>query len=1194
MADALQASFASGEVSPSLYGRVDLTRYRTALRTCKNFMTVPQGGAANRPGTVYVGRAKIASKKARLIPFEYNTEQSYCLEMGDLYFRIVKDGGHVLEPSVAINDITQANPGVVTTGASHGFANGDWVYIDADVAGMIEVRTKTYQASAVTATTLAFQDLDGNNVDTTGFGTYISGGTVARLKTVTTPYLEAELPTLKFIQAADVMTVTHGNHAPREITRGGLGHHDFSMSVIAFAPSIAAPTGLGISQDWQVEIKNLVLTAATHIRVDFQAVQDVALNFSVGQRIWIENVGGTVELNGKWFLVSRIAPSSAVFWMYIINTNGSDLDGTAMTPYTSGGNVYTKEKLKYRITSVDDKTGEESLSSADLVLDHANELSKQGIDLSLDPVAGSTPVRTKPVTQYNVYKNKNGIFGYIGSTPGSIKNEDYLTVLAITTATPGVVTTFAAHGFKNGDKVFFTGSLGMTMVNGQTYLAAAVTSLTFELRNFIGTDVVTSGTFTADLKTISDITQDPSGGVVTTSVAHGYSKNDAIYIAVVLGMTEVNDKLFGVGTVLSTTTFVLTDFDGKPIDTSGFSAHVPGGGPHIVKRAMCGPSPFWFHDDDIEAALVDVAPPTEAREPFLIAGNFPGSVAFHEQRRIFARTDNDIQKLWATQPGNIYNMNVRIPSKPDDSIDFTLPARQANEIRHLVSLGELLIFTSGAEWVSSSGDAGYIIENIRNRVQSGNGSADYPAPLVVSSAVLYVQDKGTSVLEMAFSFEANAFASRDRSILSDHLFRGKVVNEWVFANVPLRVVWAVLNDGTLAAMTYLPEQEVWGWHRHDTDGDYESVCAIGEGDEDAVYFIVERSINGSTLRYIERQHTRRFADIRDAFFVDCGLSLDLPLTITAATKADPVEISSAAHGLSEADDVDMSDVVGMTELNLNRYKVANPKTNTLELVEEYNGENKNITGATQANPCVVTAVAHGWANAQAIFITGVAGMTELNGKYYLIANKTDDTYELQDFDSVDVDSTGFGVYTSGGRAEKVTTVDGTAFTTYVSGGKARKAEQSVSGLDHLEAETVSILADASEVEQQVVTNGAITLPGRKASRIHVGLPYTSDLETLDLRDAQGVLTGRLLSVSKVHLRFIDTRGGFVGQDAGSLAEIKQRDREDYNQPTALQEGEFSIVVEPDWLSAGRIMVRQTAPLPMTVQSIGVDVTRSDS
>lgn len=92
----IQPSFSGGEIAPSLYGRVDLAKYSTALRKCHNFIVRQYGGAENRPGTRFIAETKYQNKKSRLIPFQFSTVQTYALEFGDRYIRVFKDGGQVL------------------------------------------------------------------------------------------------------------------------------------------------------------------------------------------------------------------------------------------------------------------------------------------------------------------------------------------------------------------------------------------------------------------------------------------------------------------------------------------------------------------------------------------------------------------------------------------------------------------------------------------------------------------------------------------------------------------------------------------------------------------------------------------------------------------------------------------------------------------------------------------------------------------------------------------------------------------------------------------------------------------------------------------------------------------------------------------------------------------------------------------
>lgn len=98
---AMQASFAGGEISPNLYGRVDLERYASSLRRCRNFMVRQFGGVDNRAGFRFLGEAKNSSQKCRLIPFQFSVSQTFALEFGVGYMRVWANGSPVIYTSGA-------------------------------------------------------------------------------------------------------------------------------------------------------------------------------------------------------------------------------------------------------------------------------------------------------------------------------------------------------------------------------------------------------------------------------------------------------------------------------------------------------------------------------------------------------------------------------------------------------------------------------------------------------------------------------------------------------------------------------------------------------------------------------------------------------------------------------------------------------------------------------------------------------------------------------------------------------------------------------------------------------------------------------------------------------------------------------------------------------------------------------------
>lgn len=235
-----QNSFTGGEWAPSLWARSDLQKYPTAVKTLQNFIIHPHGGISNRAGTYFVGETKFSAKVSRLIPFQFSTVQSYMLEFGDLYMRVFKDGGRVMETAKNITAIALGSE-ITVTSAAHGFLDGDWLLLS-DIGGTTELNGKMVVVSDKTTDTFKLKDVDGNYIDGTAYTTYTSGGTAERVYELTTTYAEADLALLKIVQSADTLYVFHPSYKPRKITR--TGHTSWTITDITWTPGIAAPTGL--------------------------------------------------------------------------------------------------------------------------------------------------------------------------------------------------------------------------------------------------------------------------------------------------------------------------------------------------------------------------------------------------------------------------------------------------------------------------------------------------------------------------------------------------------------------------------------------------------------------------------------------------------------------------------------------------------------------------------------------------------------------------------------------------------------------------------------------------------------------------------------------------------------------------------------------------------------------------------------
>jgi hypothetical protein len=499
-------------------------------------------------------------------------------------------------------------------------------------------------------------------------------------------------------------------------------------------------------------------------------------------------------------------------------------------------------------------------------------------------------------------------------------------ISGITSATPPVVTS-SSHGLSDLDEVEIQGVVGMVEVNNLRFKVNNKTTNTFELQDLARINIIGAG-----------YTSYGSGGVVYPtydSITNGAETKDntitwtAVANAVSYNVYYEKDGIFG--------------FIGRSeIDS--------------------------FTDNNIDADLEDTPP--KFRNPFISTNEKPSTVGYFQQRRLFGSSTNKKQRMWLTQTANHYNLGVSSPTKDDDSITVTIASLQVNEIRHMVQLRELIVLTSGGEWLAQGVDGVVTPSTFQIEPQTYYGSEQLP-PITAGDIVLFMQP-GWTVRDLGYKFETDSYNGNDISILARHMFDNYTFVDWDYAQAPHSIVWAVRSDGTICAMTYVREQEIFAWSRHITDGNFKSVASVQEDDDDFMYAVVERKIGTRTRQYIERLHDHDFTNVQDAFFVDAGLSLDTSITITGYTNANPVVITATSHGLSDGDTVDIDGIY---------------------VVDDTVDQGKSLS-------------------------------TEIIGLGYTVANKATNTFELQ-LNASNVNGTAFAVYDSGGTVrEAVTNIGG--------------------------------------------------------------------------------------------------------------------------------------------------------------------------
>jgi len=340
-----------------------------------------------------------------------------------------------------------------------------------------------------------------------------------------------------------------------------------------------------------------------------------------------------------------------------------------------------------------------------------------------------------------------------------------------------------------------------------------------------------------------------------------------------------------------------------------------------------------------------VAHPTTTGDPFGAddSDDCPTCVSIFEQRIHFANINNAPQKSWVSVSGDYEDMTVGVNA--GDAFTYTIGSEQVNAIRWFSSGKFLAMGTFGGVFSLSSGNDEVAITptNITIKREITYGSLGV-TPKKMGDSLFYVQRNSKIVREFigkSFMSSDNKYieSAFDATVLAEHI-TGDGIVEMAYQQSPYNILWCVRSDGELACLTRQVNQDVLAWSRQILGGSFgagnavvETVAVIpGDGANDEVWIIVKRTINGSTVRYIEYFKPMDYgSEQEDAFFVDSGLTLDSPKPITAITKATTGVMTATGHGFSNGDIVIVRGVLGMTEVNRTKYKVAGVSGDTFQL-----------------------------------------------------------------------------------------------------------------------------------------------------------------------------------------------------------------------------------------------------------------------
>ncbi len=280
---------------------------------------------------------------------------------------------------------------------------------------------------------------------------------------------------------------------------------------------------------------------------------------------------------------------------------------------------------------------------------------------------------------------------------------------------------------------------------------------------------------------------------------------------------------------------------------------------------------------------------------------WPTTVTFFGQRLVFGGTKAQPNTLWFSESDNIYSFT---PSQysgvvvDSHSITLTIANEKVNAARWLSAGSKgLAVGTTGTEIiVQPQTDSQAFSPTNREAVVQTSVGSDPVRPVRIGNSVVFVQRAGRALREFVYDFNSDGYISRDLSILSEHLFRNGAV-EMAYQQNPLSVLWFIDASGGLFGLTFERDQKVFAFFKSPIAGSssgsavVESIATIPEDEEDRLYMVVKRTINGSTKRYIEilQKVFLEDSNIEDAFFVDSGLTGTFGTPTTTVSGLDHLE-----------------------------------------------------------------------------------------------------------------------------------------------------------------------------------------------------------------------------------------------------------------------------------------------------------------
>ena len=476
---------------------------------------------------------------------------------------------------------------------------------------------------------------------------------------------------------------------------------------------------------------------------------------------------------------------------------------------------------------------------------------------------------------------------------------------------------------------------------------------------------------------------------------------------------------------------------------------------------------------------------------------WPSCTTFYQDRLFFGNTTDNPNTVWGSKSGDFENF---ASSETDGTVGdssalvFTLATDQVNAIRWMFGSKQLQLGTSDGPFIMSSGSDNLALTptNVTVHKETSDGVAAQ-IPIGAGKATLYTDRNLRRLRELMYRYDQDGYVSVDLSLIAEHIVSGSTIKGIAYARSPDNLIWVALADGSLRCCTYEREQEVVAWHRHIPGGTFGN-CTVTVTDYANI-------ANNSKLVLTKSDGTI-------TTFYSATSSTTGKFHSTTSNNQTATNLKTLIDADSDFTATVASNVVTIKETSR---AGASPLTITT-------GDSTRLAVTSQAQ-------------AKVLSIATIPTNDETEDQIYMIVERTinGNTKHYVEFLEEVFDTA------KGNSVSNAFFVDsGLTYT----GASAN----SVSGLSHLEGETVQVLVDGAVHPNRTVSSGAVSLAS-SGTEIHVGLAYKAKAVTLDpeVQTETGASQGKVRRIERATVRVVDTYNLKIAAETLPLEELDFRD-----------------------------------------------------